>query len=81
MDQDTSSPAITADDATFVEITGKSDWDDFWSANGDVLADDIGDEHACLNLARNGNLLIGGGAAPLFVVLLSADEEVSVHGR
>ena len=81
MDKDNSSAVISHDDATFIEITSQSDWDDFWSANGDALADDIGDEHACLNLARDGNLFIGGGAAPLFVVMLGADAEVSAHAQ
>jgi hypothetical protein len=53
---------------TFISLHDTDDWAEFWSANGETLADEIGDEDTCFALACNCSLLIGGGAAPEFRV-------------
>lgn len=50
-------------------------WSDFWAVNCEVLADEVGDEATCLNLATCGKLMVGGGAAELFVITYLGDGE------
>jgi len=52
----------------FIQIADMTAWNAFWRDNAECLAEDYGDEAICLELARRGKLLVGGGAAPLFRV-------------
>jgi hypothetical protein len=40
-------------------------WEAFWTANQDALLE-IGDKATCFALACNCELVVGGGAAPMF---------------
>lgn len=61
-------PMTPAPKETFVPIAGMDAWAEFWRLNEAVLAEDYGDEETCLELARKGNLVVGGGAFPLYRV-------------
>lgn len=52
----------------FIKIGCTDDWENFWAENGEALADEVGDEATCFALALDRELMIGGGAAPLFRV-------------
>ncbi len=52
---------------TFIEIADMDVWDAFVEANRETLAE-IADSETVFHLACNCELLIGGGAAPLFRV-------------
>jgi len=49
--------------AEFIPVGDMDDWSAWWSANSEAL--DM-DEETALALARNCELVVGGGAAPLF---------------
>ena len=53
---------------TFIELHTSDDFDAFYKANEDALTDEVGDYVRCFSLACNQELIIGGGAAPLFHV-------------
>ena len=60
-------------DETFVPIHNMDEWDAFCSANAEALEEIAGrethgQETYCYRLALNCQLLIGGGASPLFRV-------------
>ena len=52
---------------TFIAIADVDQWEAFVAANVEAL-EEIADIATCLALALNCNLIIGGGAAPLFRV-------------
>lgn len=56
---------MTESNETFIAIADMDQWADFVDANREALAD-IGTEAMCLALAMNCELILGGGAAPLF---------------
>jgi hypothetical protein len=58
----------TTMEAEFVPLADMAAWDAFWAANAACLEDEIGDEVDCFELACDGLLTIGGGAAPLLRV-------------
>lgn len=58
---------MTDDNETFVPLDDLDAWESFYSANADALAE-IADKATCLALAMNCELLVGGGASPLFRV-------------
>lgn len=45
-----------------------AEWPTFWAANAEALEDEGVTEAEALDHARHGDLLIGGGAAPLYCV-------------
>lgn len=55
-------------DAEVITISTAAEWQDFWANNRETLVDEVGDEDACLSLAKRNELVIGGGAAALFQV-------------
>lgn len=56
----------------FISITNLEEWAEFWADNREALAEEIGDESTCRELAISQSLMIGGGAAPLFRVGMEA---------
>ncbi|GGC70479.1 hypothetical protein [Chelatococcus reniformis] len=59
---------------TIISITDAAAWSAFWASNQEALTDEVGSEAECIDLARRGELVIGGGAAPLFVVSIETDD-------
>lgn len=57
----------------FIQIDGMAAWNEFWADNEEGLAD-IGDEETCLAMALKSNLLVGGGAAPLFRIGFAGED-------
>ena len=55
---------------TFTIPNTPGSWLAFWRDNAEALEAEGLTEGLCLSLARHGNLLIGGGAAPLVRVVL-----------
>lgn len=56
---------------TLINLTA-AEWPAFWSDNREALEDDGLTEAEALDRARRGDLLIGGGAAPVFIVSVEA---------
>ncbi len=56
----------------FISIASQEEWAEFWADNQEALAEEIGDEATCRELAISQTLMIGGGAAPLFRVGMEA---------
>jgi hypothetical protein len=52
----------------FIALNNTNEFDAFWSANAEALGAEVGDRERCFALACNCELIIGGGAAPLFRV-------------
>lgn len=57
---------MTKLDEEFIPITDMASWKEFLAANDDLT--EIADRDTLLQLALNCELVIGGGAAPLFRV-------------
>jgi regulator of RNase E activity RraB len=53
-------------DVELIHLADMDAWDAFWAANAECLEDEVGDEVVCFELACDGLLVVGGGAAPLF---------------
>ena len=59
---------MTSDEAE--TVLTEAEWASFWEMNAEGLADEVGDEATCRRLAEAGKLLVGGGAAERYRIVL-----------
>ena len=52
----------------FVALADMDAWAEFWADNSAACEEQVGDEAACLALACNCSLMLGGGSSPLIRV-------------